>query len=210
MARPRGFESDRVAEGLLNTFWARGYARTSIPNLTEATGLLPGSLYAAFGNKEDMFRLAAVRYIERIRQAVTPETGGIDGLQAILDAVVELTVADPEHRGCLLLNAIPESTTLSAQTRALLDDGLGEMQRLLRSKLEEASADVGVTIDLGQAAALCFAAAVSIRVLGRAGQERLLLQQIADGATAAVRRALASTSTTAKKRGHHATRQRRT
>ena len=43
MVRPRGFDVDEVSEGLLNAFWLRGFARTSIPDLTAATGLLPGS-----------------------------------------------------------------------------------------------------------------------------------------------------------------------
>jgi hypothetical protein len=38
MARPRGFDEDEVAEGLLAAFWHHGYARTSIPSLTETTG----------------------------------------------------------------------------------------------------------------------------------------------------------------------------
>lgn len=192
MVRPRGFELDEVAEGLLNTFWLRGYARTSIPNLTEATGLLPGSLYAAFGSKEDMFRVAVARYIDQIRAALTPDVRGLAGLQRILDNVVRLTTSDPERRGCLLLNAIPESSTLSDETRGELQAGLKEMRRLLRDRLREAAAEAGVTLDLDQLGALCFAAAVSIRVLGRAGQDRRLLQEIANGATAAVRGALDS------------------
>ena len=192
MVRPRGFEVDEVAEGLLNTFWLRGYARTSIPNLTEATGLLPGSLYAAFGSKEDMFRVAVDRYIAQIRAAVTTGESGLAGIRSILDTVVRLTATDPERRGCLLLNAIPESSTLSEETRHGLQGGLKEMRRLLRDRLREARAEAGVTLDLDQLGALCFAAAVAIRVLGRAGQDRRLLQEIANGATVAVRRALES------------------
>src|SRR5262249_36820343 len=61
MVRPREFDFEEVAEGLLNAFWLRGFARTSISDLTAATKLLPGSLYAAFGSKEAMFRLALDR-----------------------------------------------------------------------------------------------------------------------------------------------------
>jgi TetR/AcrR family transcriptional repressor of nem operon len=190
MVRPRGFEHEEVAEALLDTFWLRGYARTSIPNLTEATGLLPGSLYAAFGSKEDMFRLAVERYIARIRAALTTGVKGAEGIQSILDTVVRITVADPDRRGCLVLNAIPESTTLSEETRADLQTGLKEMRRLLRDRLREAQTEAGVSLDLDQVTALCFAAAVAIRVLGRAGHDRRLLQEIANGATAAVRRAV--------------------
>jgi TetR/AcrR family transcriptional repressor of nem operon len=190
MVRPRGFEHEEVAQALLDTFWLRGYARTSIPNLTEATGLLPGSLYAAFGSKEDMFRIAVERYIAQIRAALTTGVKGSDGIQSILDTVVRITVADPDRRGCLVLNAIPEATTLSDATRDDLQGGLKEMRRLLRDRLREAQSEAGVSLDLDQLTALCFAAAVAIRVLGRAGHDRRFLQEIANGATAAVRRAV--------------------
>ena len=55
MARPRSFEPADVEEALLGVFWSRGYARTSIDELTSATGLLRGSLYGAYGSKEEMF-----------------------------------------------------------------------------------------------------------------------------------------------------------
>jgi TetR/AcrR family transcriptional repressor of nem operon len=186
MARPRGFDDADAADGLLAAFWSHGYARASVPVLTKATGLLPGSLYAAFGSKEEMFRRAIARYVAAIRGALTSEARGVAGIRHVLDTVVRLTAKDPERRGCLVLNAIPEATTLSAETRGALQDALSEMRRLLRRHLREAAADAAVRIDTKQLEALCFGAAVSIRVLGRAGQPRRLLQAIAAGATAAV------------------------
>lgn len=186
MARPRSFAAAAADDGLLAAFWSHGYARTSIPTLTEATGLLPGSLYAAFGSKEAMFRRAVERYVATIRDEVTGDARGVAGIRHVLDTVVRLTAKDPDRRGCLVLNAIPEATTLSDETRRALQAGLDEMRRLLRRHLREAAEDAGVRIDLERLEALCFGAAVSIRVLGRAGQPRRLLQAIADGATAAV------------------------
>lgn len=190
MARPREFDHDEAADGLLAAFWTHGYARTSLPLLTRATDLLPGSLYAAFGNKEAMFRLAIARYVAAIRGEVTSERRGSAGVRWVLDTVVRITAKDPARRGCLVLNAIPEATTLSADTRRALQDALDEMRRLLRRHVREAADDAGVAVDLDRLEALCFGAAVSIRVLGRAGQPRRLLQAIADGATAAVRDAV--------------------
>lgn len=186
MARPRGFDDAAADDGLLAAFWSHGYARTSIPTLTAATGLLPGSLYAAFGSKEAMFRRAIDRYVATIRGAVTSDARGVAGIRHVLATVARLTANDPQRRGCLVLNAIPEATALSPETRRALQGGLDEMRRLLRRHLREAGEDAGARIDLEKLEALCFGAAVSIRVLGRAGQPRRLLQAIADGATAAV------------------------
>jgi TetR/AcrR family transcriptional regulator, transcriptional repressor for nem operon len=190
MVRPRGFELETVAQGLLDAFWLHGYGRTSIPTLTDTTGLLPGSLYAAFGSKEDMFRVAIDRYVAEIRNALSSDRTGLAAVQHVLDAVVRLTAKDPDRRGCLLLNSVPEAAALSDTTRRAIQDGFDEMRRLLRTHITEAGTEAGVALDLDQLEALCFAAAVAIRVLGRAGQPRRLLQHIANGATAAVRHAL--------------------
>lgn len=189
MVRPRGFEAERAADGLMNAFWLRGFARTSIADLTAATGLLPGSLYGAFGGKEQMFRLAIERYTAELRDAITDGGPGLDGIAHALDAIVRLTAQDPERRGCLILNAIPEAGSLSEETRAELDAGLAAMRAFLRARLREAQAAAGTRAELAPLEALLFAAAVSIRVLGRAGQSRRLLQDIAHGAVAAARRA---------------------
>lgn len=188
MARPRQFDPVAVEEALLDVFWSRGYARTSIEDLSAATGLLRGSLYAAYGSKEDMFRAATARYVTDLTAAVATPKRGIDGARHVLDTVVRLTTRDPARRGCLILNAIPESHALSAATQTQLQDGLGAMQALLRARLREAQADAGSRLDLDPLVAMLFGAAVAIRVLGRAGQDRRLLQNIARGAVEAVQR----------------------
>lgn len=193
MARPREFEHDPVAEALLDTFWQRGFTRTSIAELGAASGLLPGSLYAAYGSKDAMFALAAARYLAKLRAALAGGGEGLAAIRHILDTVVRLTVADPARRGCLLINAIPEAASLTPAARAAIERGLDEMRALLRHHLRRAGARSGA--DLDRLVALLFAAAVSIRVLGRAGHDRRLLQDIADGAVAA-----ATAATTAPSR----------
>jgi len=189
MVRPRQFDPAHVDDALLGVFWSRGYANTSIEELTRATGLLRGSLYAAYGSKEDMFRAATRRYVADLAAALATEKTGLDGVEHVLDTVVRLTVRDPDRRGCVILNAIPESHALSPEMREELQDGLRTMQGLLRRRLREAQAETGrADVDVEPLVAMLFAASVAIRVLGRAGQERRLLQNIARGAIDAARR----------------------
>ena len=193
MVRPRQFDPAQVDEALLDVFWSRGYARASIEELTQATGLLRGSLYAAYGSKEDMFRAAIRRYAADLAAAIATDKTGLDGAQHVLDTVVRLTVRDPDRRGCVILNAIPESHAMSAEMREELQDALRSMQALLRKRLREALAEAGRTdIDADPLVAMLFAASVAIRVLGRAGQDRKLLQNVARGAIDAARRSIAN------------------
>ncbi len=170
----------------MNIFWSRGYAHTSLPNLTAATGLLRGSLYAAFGQKDAMFSVALGRYRDQLRETIISDAPGIEGLRFMLDSVVQITCDDPERRGCLLINAIPEAQTLSTTNRQAIDRGLAEMRFFIGAKLQEAHETSTQKPDLEPLIALVFAASVAIRVLGRANQDPQLLQDIADGAVTSV------------------------
>src|SRR6201982_1230334 len=60
--RVRQFDADVALDRALEVFWARGYEGATLPELTKAMGINRPSLYAAFGNKEQLFRKALDRY----------------------------------------------------------------------------------------------------------------------------------------------------
>ncbi len=192
MVRPRQFDPKEVDEALLSVFLARGYARASLDELCDATGLLRGSLYAAYGSKEDMFRAAVRRYVADLAAELATDKTGLDAIEHALHTVVRLTVRDAERRGCVILNAIPESHAMSEETRAELAGALASMQALMRGRLREEQARRGTKLELEPLAAMLFAASVSIRVLGRAGEDRKLLANVAKGAVGAARRCFES------------------
>src|ERR1041384_1958854 len=62
LGRPRDFDMEKALDAALHVFWKKGYEGASLTDLTEAMGINRPSLYAAFGNKEDLFRRALARY----------------------------------------------------------------------------------------------------------------------------------------------------
>jgi AcrR family transcriptional regulator len=60
--RTRQFDADEALDRALDVFWTRGYEGATLPELTAAMGINRPSLYAAFGNKEQLFRKALERY----------------------------------------------------------------------------------------------------------------------------------------------------
>src|SRR5680860_1641617 len=64
IGRPRTVNKDQALDQALDVFWRKGYEGASICDLTAAMGINPPSLYAAFGNKEALFRQALDRYAE--------------------------------------------------------------------------------------------------------------------------------------------------
>ena len=65
MGRPREFDVEQALDQALEVFWRNGYEGASISELTQAMGISPPSLYAAFGNKEGLFRKTLDRYIAK-------------------------------------------------------------------------------------------------------------------------------------------------
>ncbi len=62
LGRPRAFDPDVALERAMHVFWAKGYEGASLSDLTQAMRINRPSLYAAFGNKEQLFRKVLDRY----------------------------------------------------------------------------------------------------------------------------------------------------
>lgn len=106
LGRPRSFDFDEALDQALNVFWRKGFEGTSLPDLTQAMGINRPSLYAAFGNKEALFRKAVDRYqtlsAERIHKALEePEL--LVAIEKLLRGNIELFTDPRNPRGCFIV-----------------------------------------------------------------------------------------------------------
>jgi TetR/AcrR family transcriptional repressor of nem operon len=109
--RPRQFDTDEVLDGLVNLFWEKGYAATSMGDIVDATGLNKSSLYNSFGSKEEMFGLAIDHYLEMRSAAlhgVRDGTSGLEDVFAFIDAVYQESTGPMSSRGCMAVNSTTE------------------------------------------------------------------------------------------------------
>src|SRR6186997_1818062 len=60
--RPRAYDPAQALARAADTFWKAGYAGTSLDDLSEATGMNRPSLYAAFGDKRDLYLKTLMHY----------------------------------------------------------------------------------------------------------------------------------------------------
>src|SRR5438094_9922303 len=106
VGRPRAFDVDEALDQALKVFWRKGYEGTSLPDLTKAMGINRPSLYAAFGNKEELFRKALDRYAEG-PAAYAAEALNEPTARAVAELLLEGSVnllTDPRNpRGCLVV-----------------------------------------------------------------------------------------------------------
>lgn len=94
MARPRSFDQDHVIHTAEREFRAKGYNGTSVDDISSATGLGRGSLYAAFGDKRGVLLQAMSGYFTRLEQIAMeslsgPDDGALERLRLFLLSAVE-------------------------------------------------------------------------------------------------------------------------
>jgi len=108
LGRPRAFDLDKALDCALQVFWQKGYEGASLADLTKAMGINRPSLYAAFGNKEDLFRKVLDRYSSGpaafVNAALCEPTA-----RAVVERLLRQTVdklGDPHKpKGCLLVQS---------------------------------------------------------------------------------------------------------
>ena len=113
MPRPRTFDEIDVIAAVRDEFWLRGYAATSVDDLTSVTGLGKGSLYGAFGDKHGLFLRALDDYIgtalESVRaQLRDPKRSAYDRLVRHIRWQVKAIATDKSRRGCMMAKSAAE------------------------------------------------------------------------------------------------------
>ena len=111
MGRPREFDLDEALDRAMDVFWRKGYDGATLLDLTRAMRINRPSLYAAFGDKQALYRKALDRYAagpaRYVLEALAEPTARAVA-ERLFRGTVEL-VADPRHpRGCLLVQGAPD------------------------------------------------------------------------------------------------------
>jgi AcrR family transcriptional regulator len=139
--RPIGFDKDAALEAAMLTFWERGYEGTSMADLTQAMGLNPSSIYAAFGDKHALFQLAVKRYLE-IRAQYAVKALEEPTLESFIRALFDNTVAfltTPGHPPtCMTLAGAVGCSLKATPARDLMTEIRKQNQVALRERLLKA------------------------------------------------------------------------
>jgi AcrR family transcriptional regulator len=137
--RPREFDAEEALDRALEVFWRKGYEGASISELTEAMGINRPSLYAAFGNKEELFRRALDRYAEGpaayTYQALEEPTARAVAERLLRGAADALTDAKNPH-GCLGVQGALTCGDAAASIKHELCERRARWEAALQRRLE--------------------------------------------------------------------------
>jgi len=184
MGRPRCFDADKALDVAMDIFWRHGYEGATIAQLTDAMGINPPSLYAAFGSKEGLLRAALDRYTAK-RAAFLTEilraTTAWGVAERLLMGIADVQT-DPSHPpGCLLVQGGLACGSGSENVPFELASRRAETEDRLRERSEQAKAagDLTATADPAALARYLSAVTVGMGVMASSGAGREELREVA-------------------------------
>ncbi|MCK6067785.1 MULTISPECIES: TetR/AcrR family transcriptional regulator [Microbacterium] len=184
VGRPREFDVDAAIDQALLVFWQRGYEGASLATLTEAMGISKPSMYAAFGKKDELFRLVLERYVEgpaSYTARALEEPTAREVAEAMLRGAVRTTTMPDGFGGCLTVQGALTSSEGSAAAFDLLVRWRNDAGRQLEERFRRAAAegDLPRSADPAQLSRYIMTVGFGIAVQAADGVARADLDEVA-------------------------------
>lgn len=182
MARPKEFDESDALDAAIQCFWARGYEATSVRDLASSMGISGPSLYNAFGGKRALYQRALNHYVDRgFRERVLrfeSQLAPREAIAAFFGEIINLSLADPARKGCLIVNAALELAPHDPEFQSVLAEVLRDMEGFfLRSvKAGQKAGTLNAAIPAADLARMLLGVLMGMRVLARVRPEPELLR----------------------------------
>jgi TetR/AcrR family transcriptional regulator, transcriptional repressor for nem operon len=190
MARPRQFDEERVLRSVRDQFWAAGFAATSLDDLMRVSGLGKGSLYAAFGDKHQLYLRALRSYNDAnagaLRNLLESTPRAVDGLRSFVMLPVRAADEVATRRGCFMANSTSELAAADPEIKAEATRTYEQMTAVVAEFVVRArdEGDLPADTDAIETARALLTAELGIVFMGRTGLDMVTLTATAQGAPA--------------------------
>ena len=152
--RPRTFDRAEALKKAMLVFWEKGFEGTTMADLIAAIGMKAPSVYAAFGNKDALFREAVELYKGQVEQgplkALSESTSILDALESSLSESVKM-LSGPEASSCLIMagaiNCAPEHQEHVQHLRDLRSGYKGALRKRFVQAIEDGQLNEGTDPD---------------------------------------------------------------
>jgi AcrR family transcriptional regulator len=191
--RPRAYDPDAALQRASEIFWANGFDGVSLDDLAAATGMNRPSLYAAFGDKSDIYLKTLLRYQKANRAIGAAIVADEPPLRVFLARFYNSALdiyfsADHGARGCYSIGTAATRAIADPKVRAFLSESIQATDRFLaqRFALARERGEIAEDADPETLASLAAATLHTIAVRSRAGAPREQLQALAAAAIVAI------------------------
>ncbi len=187
MGRPASFDQTEMLETIQSVFWDNGYSATSLDDIMQSTGLGKGSLYGAYGSKQDMYLLAFTDYCDWAVADLEERLGGNDP-----DAIVRLRAyiqsaakgSANARRGCMLAKGSAEVAGRFPDVDKIIERTFKAMERAIVQCVRQAqrAGDIAADRDARTIGVTLLAVVRGMGALAQAGMSSVSLSLAAQGA----------------------------
>jgi AcrR family transcriptional regulator len=182
--RPRQFDTEKALDAALLLFWRRGYEGTSLSALTKSMRINVPSLYAAFGNKEMLFKKALERYLQKpasyLPKALEAPTAR-RAVERLFKGAIDM-VTNPCHPGgCLLVQGALAASPDAASIRWELSSWRAAAETAVRRRFERAisEGDLPASVHAAKLARYIITVLWGLSVQAAGGATRTQLREVA-------------------------------
>ncbi len=179
-------EPEAALDRALDAFWTGGYTGTSLDELSAATGMNRPSLYAAFGDKQQMYLSALGRFAQRMEAAVGSAMADAvnlgDALGRFYGGALDVYLSgDQAARGCFVICTAAVDAPEEPLIREALQAVLSLIDQRLAARFRQAvtAGELPADADAEALGALAAATLHSLAVRARAGTPRATLDALA-------------------------------
>ncbi|TDL68648.1 TetR/AcrR family transcriptional regulator [Paenibacillus amylolyticus] len=183
MVRQREFDTDKALDAAMHTFWNKGFEASSLNDLTTAMGIQRPSLYAAFGDKKELFETALRRYTTQhaaqVRARLQQGSSVREAFRGLFEHIgAEGSVTEPSH-GCFCINTMVELAPHDPKFAVLTREHQMYLGVLFKETIErgQQSGELSTDMNANAVAQSIVVSMIGLTVLMKSGPERLFVEQ---------------------------------
>jgi len=188
----KNFEVEDVLEKAMQAFWKQGYEATSMKTLSECMGLNPGSIYAEFGSKKNLFLSTLDHYLEQTQALLAgfeESHSPLGAILAVFDHMTEDVKHNPDNAGCYLVNSVlecsPKDKDIDKAVHAGMEAFDTTIQRLIAQG--QKTGEINPGLDPAKTARILHGLVAGGRVMSKGRPNETIMQDIREHAESILR-----------------------
>lgn len=191
MGRPITFDEEAALNKAMHLFWEKGYDATHISDLLEVMHVSRSTLYASFGDKDQLFKLVLAHYKKRSiekRRVLAEATDSKQALQTFFDHHIDKCYSENVPKSCLITNSSILIGHIDPSIEAILREDFNALERLFCDVLTRGQqrGDISKQTDVHLAAYSLLSLNHSINIMATYQKEKFLATALAHQMIAAL------------------------
>ncbi|WP_025720775.1 TetR/AcrR family transcriptional regulator [Paenibacillus sp. 1-18] len=183
MVRPREFDEEQALDAAMQIFWEKGFEATSLSDLTSKMGIQRPSIYAAFGDKKQLFEAALRKYTQshaaRVRAKLQSRSSVKEAFYLFFTGVVAEEYEGDSNRGCFCVNTMVELAPHDEKFEVLTREHQMYLSAVFQEAIERGirSGELEATLDARALAHTMVSLLIGITVMMKSRPARSFVDQ---------------------------------